>query len=167
MTARGFAQADSLVSTLAGMGIDHIRCSPYDRAWQSVAPFASASGLGVRLDERLVERRRSRQPIGNYIAFVRQSFADFDFCKPGGESGREVGTRGFVVLREMFDSPHRQPLLSSHGQLLSFLTALVDPGYDFEHWQQLTLPALFRFRREHDAISYEVLPLASVAPTLG
>ncbi|MBS34387.1 MAG: histidine phosphatase family protein, partial [Thiotrichales bacterium] len=98
MTAHGFAQADSLVSTLTGIGIDHIRCSPYDRARQSVAPFASASGLDVRLDERLVERRRSRQPISNYIDFVRQSFADFDFCKPGGESGREVGARGLIVL---------------------------------------------------------------------
>jgi len=156
----GQRQAKRLAKTLAGFSIDHIACSPYRRARESIAPFAQSLGLAVQTDERLAERRRGEKNIDDYARFVHRSFMDFDFCQAGGESGREVGMRGLAVVTQMLDCAYRLPLLSTHGQLLSFLAALTDPGFDYDCWQTLSFPDLFRFSHNNGALTFERLAIA-------
>ena len=57
LTELGCEQAVALAAWLAGRGVDRIVSSPYQRAIDTVLPFASRAGMEVETDERLGERR--------------------------------------------------------------------------------------------------------------
>jgi 8-oxo-dGTP diphosphatase len=55
LTAKGEAQAEALVTTLAGFDISRVLSSPYLRCSQTVAPLAAAHGLAVEPCDDLAE----------------------------------------------------------------------------------------------------------------
>jgi phosphohistidine phosphatase SixA len=55
LTAKGEAQAEVLVTTLAGFDIVRVLSSPYLRCSQTVAPLAAAHGLAVEPSDDLAE----------------------------------------------------------------------------------------------------------------
>lgn len=157
LTRRGYEQAACLVDALRDMPVDYIVSSPFRRAYESIAPFAESRNLEVHTDARLAERRRSAQPLKDWGEWVRRSFSDLDFRAPGGESGREVALRGSTALSERLESSHTLPLLSTHGQLLSFLANSLDPGFGYESWGTMSYPALLRFRCKDGVVTFETL----------
>ena len=160
LTRRGCEQAAGLVDILGEMSVDHIVSSPFRRAYESIAPFAASRGLEVHTDGGLAERRRSDKPLENWREWVRRSFSDLDFCAPEGESGREVALRGSIALSESLESSHKLPLLSTHGQLLSFLANSLNPEFGYESWGEMSFPALLRFRARDGVVTFETLPVA-------
>lgn len=157
LTRRGYEQAAALVDALRDMPVDYIVSSPFLRAYETVASFAHARGLEIDTDARLAERKRSDAPLENWQEWVRRSFSDLDYHAPGGESGREVALRGSMALAERLDSGHTLPLLSTHGQLLSFLANSVDPDFGYEKWGTLGYPALLRFICNDGVVTFETL----------
>jgi 2,3-bisphosphoglycerate-dependent phosphoglycerate mutase len=145
LTARGEAQAVALAERLSAHPIDQIVSSPYLRARSTVAPFAKRSGLAVRIEERLAERRLSPVllPLPELREAVRRSFGDPDYRLPGGESGAEVLARGSAAIREILGAGHRLPVLASHGQLLSLFLHSVDAGFGYSDWESLAFPEVF------------------------
>jgi phosphohistidine phosphatase SixA len=55
LTARGEAQAEALVTNLAGFDVVRVLSSPYLRCSQTVAPLAAAYGLTVEPSDDLAE----------------------------------------------------------------------------------------------------------------
>jgi broad specificity phosphatase PhoE len=51
----GVAQAKLAAEFLAGRPVGHLVSSPLERAQQTAAPLAEATGIAVRIDERLIE----------------------------------------------------------------------------------------------------------------
>lgn len=160
LTRRGYGQAACLVDILQEMSVDYIVSSPFRRAYESIAPFAQSRGLEIHTDVRLAERRRSEKPLENWREWVRRSFLDVDFRASGAESGREVARRGWIALSERLESSHALPLLSTHGQLLSFLANALDPEFGYESWGLMRYPALLRFRCRDGVVTFETLPVA-------
>jgi len=164
LTSRGYEQADGLVGVLQEMSVDYVASSPFLRAYESIAPFAESQNLEIHIDDRLAERTRSDEPLEDWEGWVRQSFMDIDFRAPGGESGREVARRGLIALSEALESDYKLPLLSTHGQLMSFLANSFDPDFDYEHSSAMDYPALMRFSRKNGVITYEAEYLKGTFP---
>jgi 8-oxo-dGTP diphosphatase len=55
LTAKGLAQADALVETLAGFAIARVLTSPYARCVETVAPLAATRGLPAEACDDLAE----------------------------------------------------------------------------------------------------------------
>lgn len=160
LTSRGYEQAACLVDVLQEMSVDYVASSPFHRAYESIAPFAESQDLEIHIDDRLAERTRSDKALENWEEWVRQSFMDLDFRAPGGESGREVARRGLIALSEGLESDYNLPLLSTHGQLLSFLANSFDPEFDYERSSSMDYPALMRFRRKNGVVTFETVSVA-------
>jgi broad specificity phosphatase PhoE len=63
----GREMAERAASELAGRDIVHLRCSPLERAQETMAPLAAALGLPVVIDDRLLEAQ-------NYLEGLKVSF---------------------------------------------------------------------------------------------
>ena len=113
------------------------------RARQSIEPFASGSNLSINTDARLNERTLSAEPLDNWQDFVCNSFDDHDLRAPGGESAREVLTRAWAALDEIFDADHVTPLVVTHGNLLALVLHSLDDTFGFEGWESLSNPDVF------------------------
>lgn len=141
LTAKGHADAAALVPQLERLPITAIWSSPYTRALQTVAPFAARSGLDIRTDDRLQERRHGPVPDGMWNDEARQLFADPDATPWGGESRNQVLHRARSVLAEITEDGGT-PLVACHGFWLScILTDFGAPATE-SAWRSLPKPAL-------------------------
>ena len=85
LTEVGEIQAGELAEFLSEWPVDYIKSSTYERAQQSILPFASLVGLPLNLDERLTERILAVSPLENGRQVIRDSFEDLDLRATGGE----------------------------------------------------------------------------------
>jgi 2,3-bisphosphoglycerate-dependent phosphoglycerate mutase len=143
LSPRGREQAVALAERLTAHPIDHVVSSPYLRARDTIAPFASRAGLPVHIDERLAERWLSPEPISDWREVVQRAFVDPEHRAPGGESGAETLSRGLAAISATLSAGHRLPVIASHGQLLSLVLHSIDPAFGYEDWQALRNPDVF------------------------
>lgn len=143
LTEAGMRAAETLAEFLSRFPVDRVATSPYERARQTIAPFAAAAGLPVRADDRLAEQRLAAGPVEHWRDAVRTSFADPDFRLPGGESGRDVLNRGWPALEELLEGGHRLPVAVTHGKFLSVILNSLDSEFGFDQWRSLSNPDVF------------------------
>jgi 2,3-bisphosphoglycerate-dependent phosphoglycerate mutase len=148
LAAEGHAAAAALAERLRGLGVDAVYSSPFQRAQQSVAPYAERHALALKVDPRLAERRFAEPDQAAWLDQVRRSFLDLDYRPPGGETLREVQHRGLAALADIAGMGHRLPAVSTHGNLLAALLRRVDASFGFEAWRKLGNPDLFELRLE-------------------
>lgn len=107
LTARGRTQAELLARTLAGLGVAHVLSSPLRRACDTAAPIASACGVAVEVDDRLVEIDYGEwegQPLAGLDREVVDRWrGDAGFAPPGGESLDVVAGRMASFCDEWLD----------------------------------------------------------------
>ena len=156
LTETGAEQAKKLAEFLADHAVDAIVSSSFVRARQTIEPLALATNLPVRLDERLVERTLASDPVDNWREVIRDSFEDLDLRAPGGESGREVLSRAWESLNELFAMGVRLPLAVSHGGLISSVLHSLDNTFGYEQWESLSNPDVFLLQKDHSGqISFQ------------
>ncbi|MYE11016.1 MAG: histidine phosphatase family protein [Gammaproteobacteria bacterium] len=143
LTEAGMRAAETLAEFLSRFPVDRIATSPYERARQTIAPFAAAAGLPVHADDRLVEQRLAAGRVEHWRDAVRASFGDPDFRLPGGESGRDVLNRGWPALEELLEGGHRLPVAVTHGKFLSVILNSLDSDFGYDQWQSLSNPDVF------------------------
>jgi broad specificity phosphatase PhoE len=97
LTDRGRAQAERLAKTFDGLGVKHVLTSPLRRARHTAAPIASACGLAVEVDDRLIEIDYGEwegRPLADLDRDVVDRWrGDSGFTPPGGESLDVVAAR--------------------------------------------------------------------------
>lgn len=105
LSALGEAQAKVAAEFLAARPIGVLRSSPLERARQTAEPLASLLGLGVDVDERLIEaasRLQGRQVAGGKGLFTDPSNWKY-FANPvrpsWGEPYAEIAERMLVAVR--------------------------------------------------------------------
>jgi 2,3-bisphosphoglycerate-dependent phosphoglycerate mutase len=143
LTPEGHVQSLALAERLAAHPIDHIVSSPYRRARATITPLATRAGLQVHVDERLIERRISREPVSNWREAVQRAFVDPEHSLPGGESATEVLSRALAAISAVLAAGHRLPVVVSHGQLLSLVLNSIDAGFGYQEWESLENPDIF------------------------
>lgn len=144
LSSRGQEQAQQLVHTLAGLGIQRLISSPYVRACQTIAPFAEQAGLTIEVTEDLSERKLSTGLIPNWLEVLKTTWQDFDYTWPGGESSRSCQQRVKAVIEShLQQSPDQTLLFSSHGNAISLYLHHFRQDFHFSGWQAMRNPDLF------------------------
>jgi 2,3-bisphosphoglycerate-dependent phosphoglycerate mutase len=124
--------------------VDAIVSSPYQRAIDTIEPFATMSALDIALDERLREREAPfLAATADHIAAAEACFADYSLRLERAETGFEAQERGWQAIEEMLESSVSLPVLVTHGQLLSFTLARVDGTNGADRWRAMTTPDVF------------------------
>jgi probable phosphomutase (TIGR03848 family) len=145
LNAEGRAQAACLSQKLAGAGFTHIYSSPLDRALETAAPLAQATGLSVQTREDLGEVR-----TGNWTG---KTFAEMDADPvwriynqfrsgtrvPGGELIVETQTRIVAeILRLRETHPRGKIAVVSHADPIRAVLAFF-LGMPIDFYQRIEI----------------------------
>jgi broad specificity phosphatase PhoE len=132
LTALGRRQAAEAGALLAGSGVDAIVSSPLSRARDTAAAIAAATGLEVRVDDRLIEvdygpfegldRAEARERFGDAFAAWRED--PFGAPVPGMESLETALARARLGTADVLRSSQRPVIVGHQGILRLVLVAL-------------------------------------------
>ncbi len=145
LSQAGFDDARRVADILAPLRPEAIYSSPYWRAKQTVEPLAGALGMSIQVVEDLRERTLSEIPVDDWRAALEQSWDDFTFACPGGESSAVAQERAVSVFIDLAGRhPQGAIVLATHGNLLALLMNHYDPSVGFHHWNALSSPDIYR-----------------------
>jgi len=137
LTAKGLADSARLAEWFRDIQIDHIYSSPYLRAWQTVSDLAALKGMDVQPEENF----RERQNCGfepSFMDHLRWLWEDFNHCKAGEESMRQVQNRIIVALNKLLESHLGETIIiGTHGTALSMMINYYDPGFGLEDFKRI------------------------------
>jgi broad specificity phosphatase PhoE len=138
LTATGRRQAAAAGTLLAGADIDAIVSSPLVRARDTAAAIAAATGLTVRVDERLIEvdygpfegldRAGARERFGEAFAAWRED--PFGAPVPGMEPLDDALARARLATADVLASANRPVIVGHQGILRLVLVALGEIARD-------------------------------------
>lgn len=143
LTPDGLTQAIVLADLLEKAQIRQIVASPFARALQSIDPLAKRLGLGIEIDERLIEANLSTIDYPDWLDRLRTTFSDFELAFEGGESSRTASERGMAAIRDVLLTSENPTVVVTHGRLLTLILKHFDSKYGFDEWKTLTAPDVF------------------------
>jgi 2,3-bisphosphoglycerate-dependent phosphoglycerate mutase len=161
LSARGLAQATSLVPAMHGLGISAIYSSPFPRALQTVAPLAAALAVDVSVIDALRERALGRVQFGDDIgSIVQRCWADASFALPGGESNAACTGRVVQAIAQLATRHGGKSIaVASHGNALALYLGTLEPSFGYEQWRSMRNPDLFRVVYDQDRATWDGLRL--------
>lgn len=122
----GLGQAEALAAALAAAQPQVIVSSPLGRAIQTVQPLADAFGLGIVIDDRLVDRDYG-QWAGVSAQAVVEQWGSLDSA-PGVEPASEVRARVLAALSDIANSvPGATAVVASHDIVIRTALAALAP----------------------------------------
>ncbi|GAA1333144.1 histidine phosphatase family protein [Saccharothrix algeriensis] len=138
LTETGWNQARFAVPVLAGFAPELVVSSDLRRARDTATVFTSATGIGLRVDERLRETN-----LGKWQGLTSDEIeiewpgrldawrADGTLAPPDGETRVEVAERALAVVEAVDAEFSGTVMLCAHGGLISALTGrLLDLSVD-------------------------------------
>jgi 2,3-bisphosphoglycerate-dependent phosphoglycerate mutase len=150
LSEKGRQQAVDLVPVLAELGVEALGSSPYQRAIDTLQPYADAARLPIAIDAGLRECS-----LGGWLtemseveAAIRRMHAEPDYCLEGGETSRNTRTRFLGALGRLVGAhpPGRTLAVASHGAILSHFIVGRAPGpLPDLFWRRIGNPHLFIF----------------------
>lgn len=143
LTDDGHQQAQELAKALARLNPDALFASPYQRAQQTVQPFAKASGLTINTLNDLQERVLATEPVPNWLHHIQLSFNDRDHALTGGESLNDTCARAITAISDIRRRGAKRPVAVSHGNLIASLLHQIDPNFGYDNWKSMKNPDLF------------------------
>ena len=149
----GRQQAQALAPVLAELGVDALASSPYQRAIDTLQPYADAASLAIATDDDLRERSLGAwlESVEAVNEAIRNMHADLDFCPAGGESGRACLARYEAALaRQRAANPGRTLAVGAHGGVVSHFLAAHHASLPPEFWRRIRNPHVFIFEPASD-----------------
>ncbi|MDM5157094.1 histidine phosphatase family protein [Bacillus sp. DX1.1] len=145
LTIGGHDEANNLAHFLirSNLQVESILSSPFTRAIQSVAPFASQANLPIKEDERLTERILSDTKMEDWLPKLEHTFTNIDIAFSGGESTRQAMDRVASVIHDILKQEHTVTLLMTHGNLFTLLLKHFDNRIGFSTWKNLSNPDVY------------------------
>ena len=133
LTETGWNQARFAVPVLAGFTPELVVASDLHRARDTATVFTDATGVGLRVDERLRETHLGKwQGLTSTEIEVEWPGAldlwrvDGTLAPPDGETRVEVAERALAVVAEVDEEFSGTVMLCAHGGLISALTGVAD-----------------------------------------
>jgi probable phosphoglycerate mutase len=137
----GREQARLLAARLeASAPFEAIWCSPFRRCVETIEPYATATGMDVRYDERLGEvfiGEWEGLPFEEIVGsddqlarMFREQEAMFALA-PGGESGAELRARVLPAVGELLETTEGDVAVVAHGGVINaYVASLLDLEQD-------------------------------------
>ena len=160
LTAEGMEDAKKVTEALCDRGITHVLSSPYTRAVQTVSGLSKRLSLPIETDEDFREREAGSWRGDNFLGFIEQQWADFDYHIMDGESLAQVQKRNIAALERAVSRYRGQTLaIGTHGTALSVIINHYFPEYGFADFMRIldAMPYVLRmdFDDEGNCVSRE------------
>ena len=88
-------------------------------------------GLGIKIDERLIEANLSTINYPDWLDRLRTTFSDFELAFEGGESSRTASERGIAAIRDVLITSESPTVVVTHGRLMTLILKHFDSKYGF------------------------------------
>ena len=133
LTEKGFADRRLVTEFLQDKSIDAVLSSPYKRAVDTIADFASK----LRLDIELIEGFREQDEEGwsddeQFFIYNEKQWADFSLKSSTGESLSDVQSRNIAAMNDaLVRYKDKNIIVGTHGTALSTIINYYDSSYGF------------------------------------
>jgi 2,3-bisphosphoglycerate-dependent phosphoglycerate mutase len=168
LTEEGSAAAVALAHRLRAMPIAAVYSSPYRRAIQTIEPLAAALDLEVIPRGDLAERWLADRILDDdqWLGAYRRTWADLDFCPPGGESRRDTQDRALTVLEDLRQRHEGEVVVAStHGGFIGCLLRALNDDLSLEDVLRMPMPAIFSL--EHREVAWHASSFAAATMSFG
>ncbi|MEH7454360.1 histidine phosphatase family protein [Gottfriedia acidiceleris] len=153
LSKRGFTDANKVTKLLLNEKIDYVISSPYKRAIQTVEEIAKSLNLEIKIEENFKERLLSHEPVEDFEKVIRGVWMDFNRSLNGGESNYTAQKRGIEVINKLLKNySGKNIVIGSHGNLMVLIMNYFDQKYDFNFWNGLTMPDIYKLTFEGESL---------------
>ena len=138
LSPKGMMDRALVTEFLTDKQVDIVLSSPYKRAADTVAHFASLRDLPITTINDFRERKVDSVWIDDFDAFTRNQWADFNYKLTDGETLAEVQKRNIAALQEVIEK-HRGKtvVVGSHGTALSAIINYFVPQFGIEEFMRI------------------------------
>ena len=165
LSPKGMIDRELVTEYLADKQVDIVLSSPYKRAVDTVAHFASLRDLPITIIDDFRERKVDSSWIDDFEAFTRSQWADFNYKLTDGETLSEVQKRNIVALREVIRQHEgKTVVIGSHGTALSTVINYFVLQFGIEEFTRIKsiMPWIVHFSfRGNDCVQIEEFDLFS------
>lgn len=138
LSPKGMRDRVLVTEFLSDKQVDLVLSSPYKRAVDTIAHFASLRELPITTISDFRERKVDRHWIDDFDAFTRRQWADFNYKLADGETLSEVQKRNITALREVLEQhTGKTVVIGSHGTALSTILNYYVPRFGFEEFMRI------------------------------
>ena len=165
LSPKGMIDRELVTGFLADKQVDVVFSSPYKRAVDTVAHFASLRDLPISMIYDFRERKVDSCWIDDFDAFTRKQWADFDYKLTDGETLAEVQIRNIAALQEVVEQHKgKTVVVGSHGTALSTIINYFVPLFGIEEFIRIKsiMPWIVRMSfSDNDCVQIEEFDLFS------
>lgn len=152
----GQEQAQQLVAVLSPLKPSTVYSSPYRRCLETLAPFATSSGLVLQQAPELQEKVTSLGFRKDFSALYRQSWTYRNFALAGTESSRVCQQRMLTFTKNLATvHPGETLVLGSHGHALALLLNACDERFGYQEALAIHNPDIFKIIVTKDALAWD------------
>ncbi len=153
LSKRGFTDANKVTKLLLNEKIDYVISSPYKRAIQTVEEIAISLNLDIIIEENFKERLLSLEPALDFEKVIREVWMDFKRSLNGGESNYTAQKRGLEAINNLLKNYYgKNIIISTHGNLMVLIMNYFDQKYDFNFWNELAMPDIYKLTFEGESL---------------
>ena len=165
LSPKGLKDRELVTEFLADKQVDIVLSSPYKRAVDTVAHFASLRDLPITTVNDFRERKVESVWIDDFDAFTRNQWEDFNYKLTDGETLAEVQKRNIAALQEVIEHhKSKTVVIGSHGTALSTIINYFVPQFGIEEFTRIKsiMPWIVRFSfSDNDCVQIEEYDLFS------
>ena len=138
LSPKGMKDRELVTEFLADKQVDIVISSPYKRAVDTVAHFASLHDLPITTIDDFRERKVDSSWIDDFDAFTRRQWEDFNYKLTDGETLSEVQKRNIAALQEVIRQHEgKNVVIGSHGTALSTIINYFVPQFGIEEFTRI------------------------------
>ncbi|QKE72004.1 histidine phosphatase family protein [Arthrobacter citreus] len=153
LSKRGFSDALIVADLLLKEKIDFVVSSPYKRAIQTVEAVAKSLKKEIEIEANFKERELSKKPVEDFNYVITQVWKDFNLSWEGGESNVNAQKRGIEATKKILkDYERKNVVIGTHGNIMVLIMNYFDQKYDFEFWNNLAMPDIYRLTFEGESL---------------
>lgn len=133
LTEEGLRDSLEVTRVLKNKNVDVLISSPYKRSMDTIGDLAKTLGKEIFTDDDLRERNAGSWHGDNFLEYIKNQWADFNYHIKDGESLNEVQLRNIRALKKVLSSHKGENVvIATHGTALSTILNFYYPQYDFE-----------------------------------
>ncbi|MGE7988081.1 histidine phosphatase family protein [Lysinibacillus fusiformis] len=145
LSLKGIKDVERVTSLFNDQRIDAVYSSLYKRAIQTVQGIAKYHDVPIQTVDALKERQLANGALENFREALQRVWQEPSFAWTGGESNQQAMTRAVQSLQSIILShPHDNIVIGTHGNIMVLMMQSFDTQYDYEFWQKLTMPDVYR-----------------------
>lgn len=145
LSERGVVEARQVVKLLQHENINVLISSPYQRAIQTIEGLSTIQNQQIIIEEDFRERLLCSHPVEDFAAAMNKVWKEPLFCFEGGESNFIAQHRGVTALHNVLQGyAGKNIAIGTHGNIMILMMNYFDKRFDFEAWQQLDMPDIYK-----------------------